>query len=113
MLVHTALLHEDPLGPKGEGGPLARRSATARWHEGRSRGEIFITSQPPSLAMFGQIFPRRPVVVDGGGDDAAAGEGLQKAGDVGIGGDLARGDDGVAVGDPHHSFVEGPVAELA
>ena len=34
--------------------------------------------------MFGQILPRRPVVGDGGWDDASAGEGLEKAGDVGM-----------------------------
>ena len=63
--------------------------------------------------MLRQILPRRPVILDGGRDDAATGEGLQEAGDVGIGGDLARGDDVVAVGDPHHPLVEGQVAELA
>ena len=46
-------------------------------------------------------------------DDSSAGQGQEKARDVGVGADLAGGDDDVAVGDSHHHLVKGPVAEFA
>jgi len=63
--------------------------------------------------VFGQVLAGRPYVPVRRRNDAAAGEGHEEAGHVGVGGDLAGGDDGVGVGYSHHPFVEGPVAELA
>ena len=65
------------------------------------------------MAVFGQILASRPDIPVYRRNDTAAGEGHEEARHVGIGGDLAGGDDGVAVGHPHHPLVEGPVAELA
>ena len=77
----------------------------------RARGPCLL--QPPFPPVLGQVLRRRPEIAVGRRDDAAAGEGEEKTGGVGIEADLARGDDVVIVGDAQHPFVESPVTELA
>ncbi len=71
------------------------------------------TLQPPLFPMVGQILASRPLIPVYRRNDTTARESLEEAGDVGIGGDLAGGDDGVGVRHPHHPLVKGPVTELA
>ena len=77
------------------------------------KGGKFHLSQPPFPPMLGQILLRRPEVAIRRWDDTPAGKGQEKTGGVGNEADLARGDNVVIVANPHHPFIEGPVAELA
>lgn len=71
---------------------------------------VIFHTQSSTPSMIDKVLLGRPEITNRWRIDASTGESEQEIWHIGIGGDLAGGDDGVAVLKSHHHLVKGPVA---